>query len=141
MPASPLTELRRRCLCLPETYEKEAWGSATFRVTKGKIFAMFAINAQKTGRARPEVWINSSTINQELLVAESPDRYFVPPYVGPYGWVGVWLDRRPPWKTVQGLLEDAWKRAAPKRLLKAVTQSAESPAAGPKPKASRTTRR
>lgn len=122
MPTTPLAQLRRRCLALAETYEKEAWGSATFRVTKGKMFAMFAINPQATGRSRPEVWINASKVNQELLVAESPSRYFVPPYVGPYGWVGVWLDRRPSWTAIQGLLEDGWRRAAPKRLLKELDQ-------------------
>lgn len=115
MPADPLPRLRTLCLALPETYEKEAWGSPTFRVTKGKIFAMYASAEQPNGKGRPQVWINASTINQELLIAEAPTRYFSPPYVGVNGWVGVWLDRRPPWGAIRGLLEDGWRRAAPAR--------------------------
>ena len=40
-----------------------------------------------------------------------------PPYVGPSGWIGVWLDRRPSWKDVAELLRDGWSLVAPKRLL------------------------
>ena len=50
-------------------------------------------------------------------MSADPDRYFVPAYVGPSGWVGVWLDHAPDWNAVTELLEDGYRRTAPKRLL------------------------
>ena len=54
--------------------------------------------------------------NQALMVRAEPDRFFVPPYVGPSGWVGVWLDRRPDWSEVRELMRDSYRLVAPKRL-------------------------
>jgi hypothetical protein len=58
--------------------------------------------------------------NQGLMVRASPVRFFVPPYVGPSGWVGVWLDRRTGWNELAELLRDAYRLVAPKRLLREV---------------------
>ncbi len=45
------------------------------------------------------------------------DGFFVPPYVGPKGWVGIHLDgRRVPWDEVRELVEDSYRLIAPKRL-------------------------
>ena len=33
---------------------------------------------------------------QQILVASEPERFFVPKYVGPKGWVGVRMDLPPP---------------------------------------------
>ena len=46
------------------------------------------------------------------------ESFFVPPYVGPSGWVGVWLDGKADWEELAGLLEDSYRLTAPKRLLK-----------------------
>jgi predicted DNA-binding protein (MmcQ/YjbR family) len=45
-----------------------------------------------------------------------PDRFFVPPYVGPSGWVGVWLDEVVDWEDLADLLRDSYLLVAPKRL-------------------------
>jgi hypothetical protein len=50
------------------------------------------------------------------MVHAAPERFFVPPYVGPSGWVGVWLDRAPDWGELEGLLRDSYRLVAPKRL-------------------------
>jgi hypothetical protein len=50
------------------------------------------------------------------MVRAAPDRFFVPPYVGPSGWVGVWLDRGADWVELADLLRDAYVLVAPKRL-------------------------
>lgn len=42
---------------------------------------------------------------------------FVPPYVGPSGWVGVWLDGKIDWSELAGLLQDGYRMTAPKKLL------------------------
>jgi hypothetical protein len=127
MSSRAMARLRRLCLALPHAYEKEAWGSATFRVEKGKIFAMAASNTQPNGKGRLQVWLNADKVNQELLISMRPARYFSPPYVGPSGWVGAWLDGVEDWDELRELLDDAWRRAAPKSVLKAVDAGA-SPA-------------
>jgi hypothetical protein len=37
--------------------------------------------------------------------------------VGPKGWVGVWLDKSPDWNALEGLLLDAYRMTAPRRLV------------------------
>ncbi len=112
---SPLSRLRAVCLALPEAHEVEAWGEPTFRV-KNKIFAMYAAPSNHHGAGRHAVWLPCAAENQRALIAAEPERYFSPPYVGPRGWVGVWLDKRPRWKEVEALVHDGYRRVAPKRL-------------------------
>ncbi len=116
MPASPLTRLRRLCLRLPQAHEVEAWGAPTFRV-KNKLFATFASPSNHHGGGRPAAWIKAAPGNQSLMIRAAPTRFFVPPYVGPSGWVGVWLDRVCDWKELPELLWDGYRLVAPKRLL------------------------
>lgn len=120
MPPSPLTRLRKLCLAFPESYEKEAWGTATFRVAKGKIFAMYAAPDTHAGAGRGGVWINTAPANQSLMLRADPARFFFPPYVGKGGWIGVYLDRTTDWRGLRDLLEEGWRRSAPKRLLRAL---------------------
>jgi hypothetical protein len=115
VPPNPLTRLRKLCLALPEAHEVEAWGEPTFRV-RNKLFATYAAAGNHHGRGRAAVWCNAAPANQALLVAAAPERYFVPPYVGPKGWVGVYLDAGVDWGELAELLRDAWRRTAPKRL-------------------------
>jgi len=49
---------------------------------------------------------------------------FVPPYVGPSGWIGVRLDRGLEWSMVESLLEEGYRRVAPKRALKKLDSEA-----------------
>jgi hypothetical protein len=49
-------------------------------------------------------------------VEADPRRFFVPPYVGPRGWIGIRLDRRPNWAIVAALIEEGHRKvAAPRR--------------------------
>jgi hypothetical protein len=115
MPPRPLTRLRKLCLALPEAHEVEAWGEPTFRV-RNKLFAMYASSGNHHGAGRPAVWCKAGAGNQQLMVAAAPKRFFVPPYVGPSGWVGVWLDERVDWDELKDLLRDSYTLIAPKRL-------------------------
>ncbi len=94
----------------------EAWGEPTFRV-RNKLFAMFASAESHHGGGRPAVWCKAGPGNQELMVRAAPKRFFVPPYVGPSGWVGVFLDGAVDWAELAELLEDSYRLTAPKRLL------------------------
>ncbi len=85
-----LDRLRRVCLALPEATEQEAWGEPTFRIRK-KIFAMYAAANNHHGGGQNAVWLKAPLGVQEVLVRSDPDTYFVPPYVGVKGWIGVAL--------------------------------------------------
>jgi predicted DNA-binding protein (MmcQ/YjbR family) len=64
------------------------------------------------------VWLAMPLGIQELLVRQDPKRFFVPPYVGGRGWVGVRLDRRPSWKRVEQVVREAYdfiKNPLPRR--------------------------
>jgi predicted DNA-binding protein (MmcQ/YjbR family) len=113
-----LARLRAICLALPEATEKVAWGDPTFRVG-GKIFAM-----QKGNYAggRPSVWLKGGEGAQAMLVESDPRRFFVPPYVGNKGWIGLYLDRSAPdWSMLRDLVLESYRLIAPTRLARALT--------------------
>lgn len=78
---------------------------------------MFASANDHHGGGKNGVWIKATAINQGLMLKDSPDRFFFPPYVGKGGWIGVWLNSRTRWGELRGLLEDAYRMTAPKRPL------------------------
>ena len=57
---------------------------------------------------------------QSMLVDADRERFFVPPYVGHRGWLGVRLDRGLDWDELAGICEDAYAQVAPPSLLDAV---------------------
>ena len=111
-----LARVRAICLALPEAEEKEAWGMPTFRV-RGKLFAHFADNHHGDGRVA--LWLKAEPGARELLVEAAPDRFFVPPYVGPRGWLGLRVDGEADWEEAADLVEASWRLIAPKRVLAA----------------------
>jgi len=110
---NPLDETRRLCLSLPETTEKVAWGSPTFRV-KDRIFVSFVMNHHGDGRIA--LWCNAPAGAQEELVGSDPTHFFRPAYVGCRGWVGVRLDTGLDWGVVAMVVREAYRVTAPKRL-------------------------
>ncbi len=114
-----LEKVRALCLGWPETSEKEAWGGPTFRV-KGKMFAMYMDDHHGDGRVA--LWCNASRDARDALVDASPRHFFVPPYMGPRGWLGVRLDSRLGWKRVVEIVEEAYRRTAPPRVLAQLDQ-------------------
>jgi len=119
MPPRPLTRLRKLCLALPEAHEVEAWGEPTFRV-RNRMFATYASADSHHGAGRAAVWCKAAPGNQDLMVRAAPQRFYVPPYVGASGWIGVWLDDGTDWAELAELLRDSWRLTAPKRLVAAV---------------------
>ena len=110
--------MRKLCLALPEAHEVEAWGEPTFRV-RNKMFAMFASAGNHHGGGRPAVWLKSTPGEQARMLRAAPNLFFKPPYVGPSGWVGIWLDDDVAWEELPEFLEEAFRLIAPKRLLAA----------------------
>ena len=114
MVEAALGQLRAICLTLPEAVEKGGVADHTFRV-RDKIFAMFLDNHHGDGRVA--MWCKAPAGAQELLVGSDPARFFVPPYVGHHGWIGVRLERDVDWDEVTDLVADAYRMTAPKRLI------------------------
>ena len=110
MSDEPLTRLRTICLALPEATELETWGDPTFRV-RARIFAM-----TKQGDGRFSVWFKAPAGLQTILVNSDPAHFFVPPYVGHKGWIGLRLDVEVDWAEVGELIEQSYRLTAPKRL-------------------------
>ena len=119
MPPSPLARLRKIALKLPESHEVEAWGAPTFRV-KNKLFAMYAASGTHAGGDRPGVWLKAAPGNQQLMLQFAPTRFFIPPYVGKSGWIGVYLDMVCDWSELPLLVRDAYRLTAPKKLAAAL---------------------
>jgi len=113
---SPVERLRRICLALPETSEKVSHGEPTWWVGR-KMFA--TLDDHHHGAAHLAVWLAAPLLTQELLVQQDSKRFFVPPYVGPRGWVGVRIDGRPRWRQVETLVRDAWAHVAPPKIYQA----------------------
>ncbi|HUK06710.1 MAG TPA: MmcQ/YjbR family DNA-binding protein [Stellaceae bacterium] len=108
----PIDRLRAVCLALPEALEQETWEIPTFRV-RAKIFAMYVEDEDD----RPGIWCKAPAGSQAILVGADPQRFFVPPYVGHKGWIGMYLDRRVKWREVQVVVERSYRLTAPKRLI------------------------
>ena len=111
--------VRRFALSLPEAEERETWETATFRV-RNKIFVMF------TDHERHAVDQVDRTTSSARSVAIDPEACFVPPYVGPSGWVGAVLSKADG-DEVRELIVEAWRMTAPKRLLAAFDEGRREP--------------
>jgi hypothetical protein len=129
MGRSPIDRLRRICLALPGAYEKISHGEPTFWVGR-RMFASFADASNHHGAGRHAVWCKAAHVTQDWLVAQAPERYFKPPYVGPSGWVGIYLDREPDWSEVAERLRHSHELAVPTRSSPSATAKGKSENAG-----------
>jgi hypothetical protein len=110
-----LARLRAICLALPETSERLSHGAPTFFVRGKRAFLMVLDNHHGDGRFA--IWCAAAEGMQQSFVEADPERFFVPPYVGHRGWLGVRLDRGVEWDELTGIAEDAFAEVAPKKLL------------------------
>lgn len=102
---------------LPETEEFVSHGSPTFRVRK-KIFATYTINHH--GDRRVALNLVAPPGAQAAFTKMRPKVYFVPPYVGPRGWLGVQLDKDLAWETVFEHAREAYATVAPAELVRGI---------------------
>jgi len=112
-----LARMREICLGFPEASERPSHGAPTFFVQGKRAFVMVLSNHHGDGRFA--IWCAAPGGMQKVLVDSDPDRFFVPPYVGHRGWLGVRLDRRLDWDELAGIVEDAYAEVAPPKLVEA----------------------
>jgi hypothetical protein len=112
-----LRRIRKVCLGLPEVSERLSHGAPTFFVRGKKAFLMVLTDHHGDGRFA--IWCAAPSGMQSMLVDADPERFFVPPYVGHRGWLGVRLDRGLHWDELEGIAEDAYAEVAPAKLVEA----------------------
>jgi hypothetical protein len=110
MLSQPSRRLREICLALPNAVEIETWGAPTYRVG-AKIFVL-----ENRGDGRISFWCKAPEGSQMVLIGADPGRFFIPPYLGHKGWVGVRLDTGPDWNEVAALVRRSYRLVAPRRL-------------------------
>ncbi|HEY8740204.1 MAG TPA: MmcQ/YjbR family DNA-binding protein [Candidatus Dormibacteraeota bacterium] len=106
--------VRKLCLSFPETSERLAHGSPSFYVREKRNFLVFSVNHHDDGNIA--FWCAAPPGDQAALVEADPDTYFVPPYVGHRGWVGVRVDQGAPWEEIAKVVTDAYRVRAPRTV-------------------------
>ncbi len=119
----PLPRLRDICLLFPEVTERLSHGEPAWFIRGKQTFVMYA---EQHHDDRLAFWCAAPQGAQEALVADDPEHYFRPPYVGGRGWLGVYLDVAVDWDEVAAVVEDAYRCVAPKKLLAEVDARAPS---------------
>jgi hypothetical protein len=118
--AASLQALRRLCLAFPDTSERLSHGEPTWFIRGKKTFVTFADHHHDD---RLAFWCAAPPGAQDALVASDPGRYFVPPYVGHRGWLGIHLDVPLDWEEIAELVDDAFRTVAPKTLLRELDEA------------------
>lgn len=110
--------LRELATALPDVHTEDAHGHTGIFLRR-KRFAWLVVDHHGDGRLA--LWIKAPPGEQEALVSMDHDRYFVPAYLGPRGWVGVNLDEAsgPDWGEVAALLDQAWRMVATRSAIAA----------------------
>ena len=109
-----LARIREVCLALPQASERPSHGAPTFFVAGKRAFLMVLTDHHGDGRFA--VWCAGAPGMQQMLVDSDPERFFVPPYVGHRGWLGVDLERVG-LDELTGIAEDAYAEVAPAKLV------------------------
>ncbi len=104
----------------PETSEKLSHGSPTFWGGR-KTFVSFHDGHHDDGRLG--IWIKHDKLTQAGVVEMDPARFYIPPYVGPSGWIGARLDvPSADLEMIRDLMLDGYRMVAPKRALKKLAE-------------------
>src|ERR1700722_2018667 len=106
--------LRAICLALPEANEELMRRGPSYRVAD-KIFAL-----ERPWNERLALWRKVPEGSREILLEAEPTRFFIPPYFGAKGWIGVGLDEKADWRGVEALVRRRYRLVAPKRFARLV---------------------
>ncbi|WP_299429321.1 MmcQ/YjbR family DNA-binding protein [uncultured Meiothermus sp.] len=110
-----LQQIRQLCLAWPETSERLSHGAPAFFVQGKKCFLMYMDNHHQDGRLA--IWCAAPFGAQQAFTQARPTTFFVPPYVGHRGWLGVCLDRGLSLEALTEIIRDAYRCVAPRKLI------------------------
>ncbi len=120
-----LHHLKRICLALPEVSLRPSHQTPTFFIRDKKVLCHLWDNHHGDGRLA--IWCPAQPGVQSELIERESDRFFVPPYVGHRGWVGVRLDIDVDWDEIRSIVTEAYRVTAPKTLVKALDERLGDP--------------
>ena len=113
----PRSRVSQIAAALPEATARD--GEHIKFEVRGKTFAYYLENHHGDGRLAINCKVAPG--DQDLLLRIDPDRFFMPAYLGPKGWIGFRVDTADvDWEHVRQLLTDSYRLVAPKRLATAV---------------------
>ena len=121
-----MEHIRAVALALPGVVERVSHGSPTFFTAEGRKGRTFASvhDEREWHEGRLCLWAAGPPEIQEALVSGAPGRFFVPPYVGHRGWVGVRLDVDVDWDEITGIVRDAYCVVVPPKVAAALRDGA-----------------
>ena len=103
-----LSRLQQICGRLPETEQAtDKFGHISFRV-RDKPFVILGED-----QGKPSLSIKADLTTQDALVRAG--RFYRTAYIGQHGWITLRDDVRADWKEIEDLINDAYRRIAPKR--------------------------
>ncbi|WP_040205306.1 MmcQ/YjbR family DNA-binding protein [Neobacillus jeddahensis] len=113
--AGMLENVRNICLAMPEAVEViDGFGHNTFKIN-GKSFVISG-----DGEKGFSLSFKSDRETQEILLQK--EHFFKTPYIGQHGWVSIQNPAGEDWDELSDLIQEAYLRAAPKRLVKIWTE-------------------
>ena len=109
-------------MALPEAVEKPFGGheAPAFRV-RDKIFLNVVFGMPRLG-----FHCKGAPGAQDALVHSMPDVFYVPPYSGHNGWIGVNIDVPLDWEFVAELIHDSYRLVVPKKLAALVPEDSRT---------------
>lgn len=111
-----LNHLKRICALFPEVSIRPSHQTPTFFIADKKVLCHLWDNHHGDGRLA--IWCPAQPGVQSDQVEREPGRFFVPPYVGHRGWLGVRLDVDVDWDEIASILHVAYRMTAPKTLVR-----------------------
>ncbi|MBT2364558.1 MmcQ/YjbR family DNA-binding protein [Streptomyces sp. ISL-10] len=115
-------DVRKIALALPGAMEKLSWGMPTFRLEAGgRIFASLDDDDRVMGVKCPKE-------DREELITAEPEKFFLRAgHDDNYAWIRVRLGALEDEAELSAILRDAWRQAAPRKLLDAHPELAAPP--------------
>jgi hypothetical protein len=110
-----LAMLRSAVAGLPEVSERPSHGGPAWFVRAKKCFVMFLDDHHGDGRLA--IWCAAPDGVQADVIEAEPDRFFLPPYVGHRGWLGVLLLGSEQ-AELDAIVEEAYRCVAPVTLVR-----------------------
>lgn len=114
-----LRRVRAIALGFPDATEKISHGRPTFSAPK-----MFAVYGGSRKNPDGPMFRHPHALlvrvdDSERTALQHDDRFFLPAYLGPYGWLGLDFDAASPdWEEVTELLDASFRLQAPPRLIR-----------------------
>ncbi|WP_163100247.1 MmcQ/YjbR family DNA-binding protein [Peribacillus alkalitolerans] len=109
--AGMLEKLRNICLALPEAVEVvDGFGHKTFKIN-GKSFVI-------SGESEKGFSLSFKSDRETQSILLQREHFSKTPYIGHHGWVSIQNPDGKVWDELTDLIQEAYLRAAPKRLVK-----------------------